>query len=60
MPRHFEGELRLSDASSANQGDEPMVGHEADHLVDLDVSADQIRCRRRDVRRRAADRKPPK
>jgi hypothetical protein len=40
VPRNFEGESRLADASGASQSDRPMVGHEADHLRDLGLSAD--------------------
>jgi hypothetical protein len=42
VARDFEGKSCFGDASRAGQGDEPMVGHEADHLPDLDISADQI------------------
>src|SRR5215471_14019728 len=53
MPRDFESESRLADASRAGQGDEPMVVYEADHLCYLDLSPDHIRCLGREVRRRA-------
>ena len=52
-PRSFEGESRLADALRPGQRDEPMVGHKADHFLDLTVSADEIRCRCGKVRRSA-------
>jgi hypothetical protein len=53
MPSNFEAESRFADASRACQGDEPMVGGQPDHLPDIGVSTDQMRCPRREIRRSA-------
>src|ERR1700730_9341244 len=46
----LEGQTRLADASSSDQGDEPMSRHESGRLGELDLPANQIRRGRRKVR----------
>ena len=50
VTRDLEAQSRLPDASSSDQGDEPMSRQESGRLGELDLAANQLRGRRRKVR----------
>ena len=52
LPRDLQAQPRLADTTRPDQRDEPVDAEQLRHLRERGIPADQLRCRRRQVRRR--------